>query len=83
LKCSLFVGLDRDFFVSKANFLTALRSYLDVTCPYYFWFNLGMNLVVSFGFSYERAELDGSTVFLFETLNCTHVVECSFEWGQF
>ena len=29
-----------DFSVSKANFLTTLRSLLDVTCSFYFWSNL-------------------------------------------
>jgi hypothetical protein len=29
-----------NFYVSRANFLTILRSHLDVTCSYYFWSSL-------------------------------------------
>ena len=29
-----------NFYVSRANFLTTLRSHLNVTCSYYFWSNL-------------------------------------------
>jgi hypothetical protein len=33
-----------NFFVSRANFLTTLRSYLNVTCSCYFGlFNVGVN----------------------------------------
>ena len=35
-----------NFFVSRANFLTTLRSHLDVTCSCYFWstlFNVDVN----------------------------------------
>jgi hypothetical protein len=35
-----------DFFVSRANFLITLRSHLDVTYSYYFWSNLGIDIVV-------------------------------------
>ena len=37
-----------DFFVSRENFLTTLRSQLDVTCSYYYWskiFNAGIKYI--------------------------------------
>ena len=36
LICHLLVN----FYVLRANFLTTLRSHLDVTCSYYFWSTL-------------------------------------------
>ena len=39
------------FFFSKANFLTTLRSYLDVICFYYFWSNL-LKINVNYDYIY-------------------------------
>ena len=48
---ALFVGqrLCINFSVSRANFLTTLRSHLDITCSYYFWSSL---FNVDFKYSY-------------------------------
>jgi hypothetical protein len=41
---ALSIGQDRElcinFYASRADFLTTLRSRLDITCSYYFWSNL-------------------------------------------
>jgi hypothetical protein len=53
LALSIGQSLCVNFYVSRANFLTTLRSHLDVTCSYYFWSNLlalcvGQRLCVNF-----------------------------------
>jgi len=56
------------------NFLTTLRSHLNVICFCYIWFSLKMNVVYSYScsFSKEKKEPQGSTIFLF----LCHVTLC-------
>jgi hypothetical protein len=57
-----------NFYVSGANFLTTLRSHLDVTCSYYFWSSL---LALSLGQRLCIKLSDSSANFL--TTLCSHL----------
>ena len=49
LAMSIGQSLCIDFSISKVNFLTTLRSYLDVTCSCYFWSSL-VNVDVNYSY---------------------------------
>jgi len=53
-----------------ANFLTTLRSHLDVTCSCYFWFSLRINVMYSCSFSWEKTEPQGILPFSCFVLFC-------------